>query len=252
MRIIVPTSPGGGVDKLARSLQEFLSKKDVPALVLNLRGATGLMGTKELLKNKPCDFMIGTPGPLVINQMIPGNATTEEMMSKLKPVAFLASSPLILAVNTKNTKVKNIDEFIAKLKKDNLKYASLGMYSGPHLAAVAIEQNLKLRPNLHIPYNEASKARTDFLRGEFDFLFDRPSGLPTLLLSSDITILGTTGKTGIPINGRIIKTLAETTLMKDFPSESFFGLVTHSETKEVIKNQMEAVTKCLVTQQTSI
>jgi len=111
VKIIVPFSPGGGSDVIARLLAEKMAADlGVSVLVENKPGASSIIGTDAMAKSPPDGYTI-----LMTNRAITVNPWLFKLpydTSKLTPVTQLVSSPLLLVSST-TAPFTNLKELIA-------------------------------------------------------------------------------------------------------------------------------------------
>jgi tripartite-type tricarboxylate transporter receptor subunit TctC len=136
IKLIVPFPPGGGADSLARPLADRLRAKLGQSVVLeNKTGAGSNIGTDFVAKAAPdgYTFLINTDAIAIYPQLY--SNLRYDTFKDLAPVAFVASSPLLLAVHP-SVPGRNLKEFIEAAKKDSskLNFANPGQGSPHHLA----------------------------------------------------------------------------------------------------------------------
>ena len=180
VKIIVPFPPGGATDVVGRALAVRLSqlwKQQV--LVENKPGAGGNIGA-DLVAKAPADgytLLLASPAEITINPYLypqmPFDASRDFI-----PVARIASSPLVLVVNSKST-VKNMAELLQMIKAQGSKvnYASSGSGGPQHLAGELFQLMAGVSMT-HIPYKGGAPAITDLLGGQVDLFF---AGIPPAL-----------------------------------------------------------------------
>mgnify|MGYP003583132489 CR=1 FL=1 len=179
MKIIVPVSPGGTADSIARLIGERLQKKWGQVVVVeNRAGASGSIGADAVYRADPDGYtlLLSPPGPLVINKSLYSKLSYDS--DQFVPVSVIAANPNVLLVNPK-VPVKTLQEFIAYAKANpgKINYSSGGTGSTPHLAG----ESLKMLAGInivHIPYKGGPPAYTDLMSGTVDMMFQ---GLATAL-----------------------------------------------------------------------
>ena len=180
VRIVVPQTPGGSSDALARIIAQKLNEKwKEPVVVENKPGAGGNIGA-ELVAKAPGDgttLLMSYAGTQAINPSL-YTSLTYDSVKDFAPTATLASVPFVLIVN-KDLPAKNLDEFLtlARAKPDQIAYGSAGNGSVNHLLGVMMstDANVKL---MHIPYRGAAPALTDLMSGQIQAVF---TSLPSVI-----------------------------------------------------------------------
>lgn len=157
---VVPYSPGGLPDTVARVLADHLTQKLGQTVVVENRpGANGVVAANVIKTNKADGYtFLVTDGSMIsINPHIYKNLSYAPLKDFV-PVSLIATSPLFLAVN-KSLKVNTFKEFVAliKSKPDEYSYGSSGVGSTHHLAMEALKADLGLKMT-HIPYRGSSQS----------------------------------------------------------------------------------------------
>jgi tripartite-type tricarboxylate transporter receptor subunit TctC len=174
IKLIVPFSPGGGTDLVARTVAEGMSRDLNQAVIVeNKPGAGTVIGTDYVAKSTPDGYtlIVATFAQAVNPSLIknlPYNASRD-----LIPVAMVGNSPNVLVV-LPNSEFKSVTDVIAYAKKNpgKLTYASQGNGTSAHLAG-ELFTSLAQVDMVHIPYKGASQAITDVLGGQFgELLFE--------------------------------------------------------------------------------
>ena len=179
VRIIVPQTPGGASDALARIVGQKLSERwGQPVVVENKPGAGGNVGTDYVAKS-PGDgytLLMSYVGTQAINGSV-YKSLTYEPFKDFAPVATLATVPFALVVN-QAFPVKSAGELIsyAKAHPGAVNFGSAGNGSLNHLLGemVNLNQGVKL---VHVPYKGAAGALTDTMSGQIQMTF---SSLPSV------------------------------------------------------------------------
>jgi tripartite-type tricarboxylate transporter receptor subunit TctC len=173
IRIIVPLAPGGSVDVMARLLAAHLQTAwGQPALVENRSGGGGTIGVAEAV-SQPGDghtILISNPGPTAIAYSIFRNLPYRP--DQLQPVSNMFQIPNVVSAHP-SSGIKSISELIEFLRvnPDKLNYATGGIGSTPHLAAVWFLR-LTGRKMTHVPFRGAAPALQAAVAGDVHILFD--------------------------------------------------------------------------------
>ena len=168
--LIVPFSPGGSSDNVARTIAPLLGEKLGQSIVIeNVGGAGGVLGTQRAVRAAPDGYtlLVGSGSEVLINKVINPNLSYDGLRD-LAPITFLATGPMVL-VGKLGLPAANAQELLqlARSKPGSLSYASAGNGTPMHVAG----ELLKMRGNVfmtHIPYRGASPALVDVMGGQVD------------------------------------------------------------------------------------
>ncbi|WP_151448690.1 tripartite tricarboxylate transporter substrate binding protein [Lacisediminimonas profundi] len=164
--IIVPFTPGTGMDNLARTLSPRLAQRlGQPVIVDNKPGASGNIGTGIAASAAPDGHtLLVTANTFVTNASLFKNIPYDPVKSFV-PVAPASVGALALAVNP-SVPARNLQEFINLLKANPGKYSfsSPGNGTPQHLAMELFTINTGTQM-LHVPYKGSAGAITDLLGG---------------------------------------------------------------------------------------
>jgi tripartite-type tricarboxylate transporter receptor subunit TctC len=194
IRLVVPFSPGGGNDIVARFVAQRLTESlGQTAVVDNRAGAGSTLGTDVVAKSPPDGYTL-----LVTHNAI---AINETLYSKLPYDAERDFAQVILVGSTTNTlvvnpkvPVKTTKELIAlaKSKPGSLNYASTGAGGTSHLAM----EYFKLSTGtdlVHIPYKGTGPALTDVTGGQVQTMISALPGTIPFIQGKRLVALATTG-----------------------------------------------------------
>jgi len=180
IRMIVPFTPGGSTDILARSIGQELSKAWGQSVIIeNIAGAGGSIGADKAAKS-PADgytLLMGHIGTLAVNPSLYPKLPYNPIKD-FAPVAWVARVPNVLVVNP-NVPAKNVQELVAlaKSKPGQLSYGSGGNGSAANLATEYFKMQTETAI-LHIPYRGTAPAVTDLMGGQIQMLF---TGAPAVM-----------------------------------------------------------------------
>jgi tripartite-type tricarboxylate transporter receptor subunit TctC len=174
LTLVVPFSPGGGVDASARVQAQRMSELlGQPIVVENLGAAAGMAGGQRVANAAPdgYTFLVGNTGTHAYNQTLYKkplyNAATD-----FQPVGLMTESPRIL-IARKDLPVNSLQEFVAYAKQNQSKmqYGSAGVGSGTHLPCALL--NMAMGADItHIPYRGAGPVMQDLIGGRLDYMCD--------------------------------------------------------------------------------
>src|SRR5215831_19039266 len=172
IRIIVPFSPGGGSDLLARLLaQRFQASMGQPATVDNRAGAGGNIGAELTAKSSPDGYtlMLSTASLTVNVTLYP--KLPFDARRDLVPITQIAASPVVLTMHP-SIPSRTVKELVALSRnaKGGLNYASGGNGTTSHLAGVLLQQVSGMRLT-HVPYKGAGSQMAAQVGGEVELGF---------------------------------------------------------------------------------
>ena len=179
IKIIVPSTPGGGLDIPARLIGAMVATELGTSLVVDNRaGANGIIGTQEAARaSDGYTFLMSSPATMAINQHVYKNLPYDAVKDFV-PVAQTTSIAFLLVVNV-NSPYKTLNDLIAaaKSKPGEIKFGSGGIGNMTHLAPELLAGATGTRM-LHVPYKGEAPALVDLMGGQIDFVF---ATMPALL-----------------------------------------------------------------------
>jgi tripartite-type tricarboxylate transporter receptor subunit TctC len=172
IRILVPSTPGGSVDTLARTIAPKLSEKWGQQVVVDNRAGAGGAIAGEMLAKAPPDgytLMMGTIAATATNVSL--QKTNYDPIKDFAPITLVATQNLMLVIHP-SVPAKSVKELIAvaKAKPGQLSFASAGNGTGGHLSG----ELFKLLAGidlLHIPYKGVAPALVDVVAGQVSMTF---------------------------------------------------------------------------------
>jgi tripartite-type tricarboxylate transporter receptor subunit TctC len=183
VRLVVPSSPGGGTDTYARLLAQGLGDTLKQQFVVDNRpGGGGNIGAEIAARAAPdgYTYMVSSSPALVVNPSLFKNLPYSAERD-FAPVARGVVSPLVFTCHP-SVPAKTLAALVALAKREpgTLTYGSPGVGSSSNLAVKMLEDAGKAR-FLHVPYKGASQAVLGVLRGEVAFMVtDISTALPHL------------------------------------------------------------------------
>ena len=172
LKIIVPFTPGTGMDTIARVVAPRLSERlGQPVVVQNQPGASGNIGADAVAKSNPDGYtvLMGANTMLMASQMYK-NAGFDPVKD-FAPVSMAAYGSLMLVAHPK-TGIKTLPDLIkeAKAKPGGISFGSPGVGTPHHMAM----ELFKLESStfmLHVPYRGTAGYTQDLLGGELNVGF---------------------------------------------------------------------------------
>ena len=172
LRVIVPYTPGTGIDILARVLGDKLAQKfNVPVVVDNKPGASGNIGTEAASKASPDGYtLLMQASTHVTNPALQGSVPYDPVKG-FTPIGPTAIGSLALVVHP-SVQARSVQELVAlaKAQPGKLNYGSPGSGTPHHLAMELFKQHFGV-DIVHVPYKGTAGAVTDLLSGQVQMMF---------------------------------------------------------------------------------
>ncbi len=241
VRVVVPFTPGGTTDILARAmaaeLQEALGQ---PFVVENRGGAGGTLGSEVVARAAPDGhtIMMGHIGTLAVNPSLYRNLSFDTVTS-FQPVVLVAVVPNILVVNPRKLAARNVQELVAHARRSPgaLSYGSGGNGSAAHIAMVAFNQATGTQME-HVPYRGTGPMMNDLIGGTIDLtLTGGPPALPPVR-SGLVRALGVSSLQRLS-SAPDIPTIAEQGV-PGFDATQWYGFVAPAGTPRPIVDRLNA------------
>ena len=166
IRLIVPFTPGGGTDIMARVVAARMSESLGQSFVVDNRpGAGGTIGMETVVRANPDGYTL-----IVVNSNYSATAAIQKLpydpVSDVQPIVLFGETGLVLVVHP-SMPVKSIKEFIAyaRASPGKLNYGSVGNGSLTHLALELLKLETKI-DLIHVPYKGGSPALNAVIGGE--------------------------------------------------------------------------------------
>ena len=170
--LIVPYTPGTGIDIIARTLSPRLAERLGQGFVVeNKPGASGNLGADAVAKAQPNGYtMMITVNTFVITPAL-FKSLPYDPVNDFAVAGRLAAGNIALVVNPNVLPVKTLDELAAyvRARPGKINYGSPGNGTPQHLAVELLEQRLNL-DMVHVPYKGAAAANIDLLGGQISLM----------------------------------------------------------------------------------
>jgi tripartite-type tricarboxylate transporter receptor subunit TctC len=235
VKLIVPFTPGGGIDGLGRILGARLSEMwGQQVVVENKPGAGGNIAAEYVARSAPDGYtMYITAVGLVVNQYL-FPSLNYDPIADFEPVTLLCRFPNVLVVPTSSS-FNSVPDLIAEAKKNpgKVTFATPGHGSSPHMSGELFNYQAKVQLT-PVPYRGASPLYTDLIAGRVDCSFAVMASALPLIRSGKLRALGVTGAERIK-QAPDIPTIAEAGL-PGYEFSSWFAFVVPAKTPpEIIK-----------------
>ncbi|MDR6534276.1 tripartite tricarboxylate transporter substrate binding protein [Variovorax soli] len=171
--LVVPYTPGTGIDLIARQLSARLpAALGQPVVVDNVAGASGNIGSEKVARAKPDGYtLLVQVNTLVMNKSL-YKSLAYDPLNDFTPVSLTSWGTLLLVTNPKVQKTTSVAQVVAAAKANpgKLTYATPGVGTPHHLSMALLLQSTGAEM-LHVPYKGTAGAVTDLLGGRIDYMF---------------------------------------------------------------------------------
>ncbi len=172
LRLVVPFTPGTGIDLIARQVGPHLAQRlGRPVVVENKPGASGNLGTAEVARAAPDgNTLLVTVNTIVMNRALYPKAGFDPLRD-LDPVTLTSWGQLLLVASAKSG-IGSAKELVdrAKARPGALNYGSPGAGTPHHLAMELVKSQTGAEIT-HVPYRGTGPALTDLLGGTIEAMF---------------------------------------------------------------------------------
>jgi tripartite-type tricarboxylate transporter receptor subunit TctC len=234
VRIVVPFTPGTGIDILARSLgQKMGDDWKVGVVVENRPGASGNIGTEAVAKSAPDGYtLLMTASTFIMNRSL-FKSIPYDPIAEFAPVAPLAIGQLALVTNP-SVKARTVKEFVALAKESPgaMTYGSPGNGTPHHLAMELLKATMGINL-LHVPYKGTAGATQDLLGGQISAMFLPVHVALPLVTAGKLNMLaaGGTQRTAVTPD---VPSLAEAVGVRDIDTDIWYGLFAPARTPPAV------------------
>ncbi|MGJ7521155.1 tripartite tricarboxylate transporter substrate binding protein [Variovorax sp. LT1P1] len=200
IRIVVPYTPGGFTDQMARLVQLGLQQRlGQPVLIDNRPGANSLIGVDAVAKAAPDGSTFGVViAAYAANTSLYAGKLPYDPGKDLMGVSLMGVSPLLAAVSN-DAPFKTGRQLIdyARANPGKISFGSSGNGSAAHLTT-ELWKALTKTYMVHVPYRGAVPALTDLMGGQIQLFFDAPTGLINQARAGKIRLIGVAGEQRLP------------------------------------------------------
>jgi tripartite-type tricarboxylate transporter receptor subunit TctC len=242
--LVVPFTPGGTTDILARLVGQKLEAALGQSIVIeNKAGAGGSVGAAQVANAAPDGhtLLLAHIGTLAVNPGLYPSLPYDPLKS-FAFISMLARVHNVLAI-TPGLPVNTLAELIAyaKARPGELNYSSGGNGSAAHIASEAFADaaGLKLQ---HVPYRGTAPAVQDLLGGRVQMTFTGAPVLLPLVRDGKLKGLGVSGLQRIA-DAPTIPTIAEAGPLPGFEASQWYGLVATAGTPPAILDRLTRETQ---------
>ena len=190
--LVVPYTPGGSTEILARIIGQQLGARLGQAVVVEMKPGAGTVIGATAVAQAPADgytLLMATPTPLAINVTV-HKTLPYDPAKDFMPLAMVASAPFLLLVNP-SLPVHSVKELIAYAKANpgQLSYGSGGV-GAPHHLYMELFKSMTGTQMTHVPYKGSLPALTDVVGGHIQLMFCDIPPAAGMISAGKVRVLG--------------------------------------------------------------
>lgn len=238
IRLVVPYSPGGATDQLARVVQKPLSEILGQVVIIdNKVGAGGTIGVESVARAKADGYTLvfGNSGPSASVSLM--RSLPYDPVADFQPISTVAQVPLALIVSD-SLPVKTLSDLIdyAKIHKGELNYGSVGVGSLSHLTGEYFN-SMAGTDIRHVPYKGGSLIGVGIIGGEIQTGWVNPLDGTPIVATGKARYIAIGSEQRFP-GLTEVPTVAET--LPGFKSSAWFGILAPKGVPEEVINTLNA------------
>jgi tripartite-type tricarboxylate transporter receptor subunit TctC len=200
IRIVVPVSPGGGVDTFARLIAaKVKQQRDVTFIVENRTGGNSTIGGLEAHRAAPDGYtVLFHASSHNVTRLVLRNVPYDPV-TDFTPIALTGNAPLLLILANSRPE-KTVAEVVAAAKKDSKpwSFATAQLGAPGHIAAVAFNQANGLNLPI-IPYRGTAPAANDVAGGHVPLMFEAIIALLPMARAGSVRGMAVTSAKRMPL-----------------------------------------------------
>ncbi|MCW0208340.1 MAG: tripartite tricarboxylate transporter substrate binding protein [Achromobacter sp.] len=241
IEIIVASSAGGILDTIARTAAHGIERLGQPAVVKNLPGGGGTIGTQAVARAPGDGYTLGAVAtshainPSMYAKLLYDTAHGFSNVTQMVELTnFLVANPSVPASNLKELIA------LAKAKPGTLTYGSAGVGQSNHLSGELLQQDAGIKL-VHVPYRGSAQALTDLLGGSLSVMFIDALSAEPYVKAGKLKLIAVTGLTRSPAYPDY-PTLNESGL-PGFNGNTWLGLVAPAGVSKGIVDKLQAAVR---------
>lgn len=239
IRMIVPVSAGGATDVFARVLAQGLAEAwGQQVIVDNRPGAGGMIGSELVAKAVPDGYTLLMAYTAHVTNPSLWTRLPYDTLHDFAPVAMVATVPNVLIVHP-SLPVRSVQALVdfARRRPHELDYASSGIGTAAHLAAVLFAQRAGLFLT-HVPYKGGMPALYELAGGQVSIMFGSLATALQPIRSGRVRALAVTSAQRVAVAPQL-PTISESGIA-DYEALSWFALFAPVQTPGTVINKVNS------------
>ncbi|NYT62568.1 tripartite tricarboxylate transporter substrate binding protein [Alcaligenaceae bacterium] len=239
INIVVPYSPGGGVDIVTRLVTKRMSQELGQSFIVDNRPGAGTnIGMAFVARAKPDGYTLYTASNTFTTNKALYSKLTFDPATDFTGVGKIGEAPLVVVVAKESPfhTLKELVEFGQKHPAD-LTFGTAGVGSSGHMASELLLRSGNFKA-LHIPYKGGSPAITDLLGGRLSFMSINPLEVISHINAGTLRPLAVLNQAGTPLLPDL-KT-AEKQGFTGLDATVWWGIVAPAGTTESVVKKLNA------------
>ena len=234
VKVVVPSSPGGGTDTYARIIAQALSESTKQQFVIDNRpGASGGIGAQAVAKAAPDGYtiLLSANAAIAINPALYKNLPFDADKD-FAPVTRGVMAPMVIAAFP-GAGYKSLADLVAAGKREpnTIAYGSAGSGSPPYLGVRMLEEASGAK-FIHVPYKGVGPAYVDLIAGRIKFIFTDLATVQQHIAAGKVAALAVNQRTALLPN---VPSIAEAGWPKVAIFTSFSVLAPAGTAAEVVQ-----------------
>ncbi len=190
--VVVPYPAGGGVDAVARVMQDSMATALGQSIVIeNKQGAAGSTAMGGVARASPDGYtIVMTNNPPLTQNMHLQKSIPYDVATAFAPIGLVADSVILLVVNTKKVPSTSVADLVAfaKAAPKPLNYGSAGPGSTYHVAGELLKAAAKVDIS-HVPYRGTAPLIQDLIAGQIEIGWATPTAVTAFLEQKTLRLL---------------------------------------------------------------
>jgi len=248
IQFVVPYSPGGAADTLARTIGNKLGEElGQPVVIENKGGGAGVIGANVATRAKPDGHTIylGGTGFNVISPILGILPDGYDPHVQLEPVSKVANYRILLVVNPES-KIKSFEDLLAQAKTPKgVSYGTAGVTTTPYIGSLAVQKAAGVQM-VHIPYKGEAPAALDVIGNQLDMSINAEAAVMSNIKAGKL-------KPILTMNPQRLESLPDVPSISEFypglDTEPWFGIFTTPGTSPEVLNKLSRAIQAALSDQ---